>query len=50
MILYLYVNDIILAIDSIESIKTTKKWMSNHFKMKDMGETTFILGIKTNGD
>jgi len=39
--LTLYVDDILLAGKNIEMIKTTKKWPSFTFEMKDMGEARY---------
>jgi hypothetical protein len=27
-------------------IDTTKKWLSSNFEMKDMGEASYVLGVK----
>jgi hypothetical protein len=42
-ILSLYVDDILLAGNDMDSIVTTKKWFSSSFEMKDMGEANFVL-------
>ena len=34
----------------MDSIVTTKKWLSFTFKMKDMSETNFVLGVKITRD
>ena len=44
--LTLYVDDILLAGKNIEMIKTTKKWPSFTFEMKDMGEARYVLGVE----
>ena len=46
MILTLYVDDIQLAKNSMEMIKTTKQWLSSIFEMEDMGEAKFVLGME----
>ena len=46
IILSLYVDDILLASNDIEMIIATKGWLSSNFKMKDMGEADYILGVK----
>jgi hypothetical protein len=46
IILSLYVNDILIAGNSKEMIDTTKKWLSSNFEMKDMGEASYVLGVK----
>jgi transposase InsO family protein len=50
LILSLYVDDILLAGNDIDSIVTTKKWLSSTFEMKDMGEANFVLGVKITRD
>ena len=42
----MYVDDILLAENNKEMIDTTKKWLSSNFEMKDMGEVSYILGVK----
>jgi hypothetical protein len=27
-------------------IETTKRWLSSNFEMKDMGEASYVLGVK----
>ena len=46
IILSLYVDDILLAGNDMEMIIATKGWLSSNFKMKDMGEVDYILGVK----
>ena len=46
IILSLYVDDILLAGNNKEFIKTIKEWLSSTFEMKDMGEASFVLGVK----
>ena len=46
VILSLYVDDILLAGNSKEMIDTAKKWLSSNFEMKDMGEASYVLGVK----
>ena len=46
VIFSLYVDDILLAGNSKEMIDTTKKWLSSNFEMKDMGEASYVLGVK----
>ena len=46
VILSLYVNDILLAGNSKEMIDTTKKWLSSNFEMKDIGDASYVLGVK----
>ena len=46
VILSLYVDDILLDGNSKEMIDTAKKWLSSNFEMKDMGEASYVLGVK----
>ena len=46
VILSLYVNDILLAKNSKEIIDIAKRWLSLNFEMKDMGEASYVLGVK----
>nr|GEZ99807.1 retrovirus-related Pol polyprotein from transposon TNT 1-94 [Tanacetum cinerariifolium] len=44
--LILYVHDIIIMGNGILSLQSVKDYLRKCFAMKDLGETTFILGIK----
>ena len=44
--LVLYVDDILLIGNDIPMLQSVKIWLSNKFSMKDLGEASFILGIK----
>lgn len=44
--LVLYVDDILLASNSLDLLKETKKALSTSFDMKDLGETSYVLGIE----
>ena len=46
VILTLYVDDILLVENNMEYLLTIKEWLSFNFQMKDMGETSYILGVK----
>ena len=46
MLLTLYVGDILLAGNNMEISQTTKQWLSFVFKMKDMGEATYVLAVE----
>ena len=46
IILSLYVDDILLVGNNKEFIKTINEWLSSTFEMKDMGEASFVLGVK----
>ena len=43
--LTLYVDDILLARNNMKMIQITK-WLSSVFKMKDLGEVSYVLGLK----
>src|SRR5215469_13421401 len=49
-ILSLYVDDILIAGTSLSFMNTIKSWLSLNFKMKDFGETEFILGVRIQRD
>ena len=42
----LYVNNILLIGNDISMLTMVKRWLSKEFFMKDLGEATYILGIK----
>ncbi|GJV40477.1 retrotransposon protein, putative, ty1-copia subclass [Tanacetum coccineum] len=44
--LILYVDDIIIMRNHIPSLQSVKDYLGKSFAMKDLGEATFILGIK----
>ena len=44
--LVLYVDDILLIGNDIPMLQSVKVWLSNQFSMKDLGEASYILGIK----
>ena len=44
--LVLYVDDILLIGNVVSVLQSFKIWLSKNFSMKDLGETTYILGIK----
>ncbi|GJR79860.1 retrotransposon protein, putative, ty1-copia subclass [Tanacetum coccineum] len=48
--LILYVDDIIIIGNHISSLQNVKDYLGKCFAMKDLGEATFILGIKTYRD
>ena len=48
--LVLYVDDILLIGNDIPMLTTVKIWLSKEFSMKDLGEASFILGIKVYRD
>ena len=44
--LILYVDDILLMGNDVGLMTDVKLWLSNTFSMKDLGEATYILGIR----
>jgi hypothetical protein len=49
-ILILYVDDILLASNDVSLLQETKRFLSSHFEMKDLGEARFVLGIEIHRD
>ena len=50
LIISLYVDDLLLASDSLDELERVKADLQNCFDMDDMGEATFALGIKITRD
>jgi Reverse transcriptase (RNA-dependent DNA polymerase) len=48
--LILYVDDILLASNDKNMIRETKKFLFKHFDMKNLGETSYVLGLKIHRD
>ena len=46
IILFLYVDDILLATNDIGLLHETKRFLSKQFEMKDFGDASFVLGIQ----
>jgi hypothetical protein len=46
----LYVDDMLLIGNSMNTIKEGKKKLSSSFNMKDIGATNFILGMEIKRD
>ncbi|KAL0433635.1 UNVERIFIED_CONTAM: hypothetical protein Slati_2697800 [Sesamum latifolium] len=44
--LVLYVDDILLIGNDVKMLRDIKAWLSTQLSMKDMGEASYILGIK----
>ena len=44
--LVMYVDDILLIGNDVSILKSIKIWLSKNFSMKDLGEATYIFGIK----
>ncbi|KAL0349844.1 UNVERIFIED_CONTAM: Retrovirus-related Pol polyprotein from transposon RE1 [Sesamum radiatum] len=45
--LMLYVDDILLICNDVKILGDTKVWLSTPFSMKDLGQASYILGIKS---
>jgi hypothetical protein len=41
-----YVYDILLIGNEVQMLNSVKEYLNNNFSMKDMGEATYVLGIK----
>ncbi|KAM1740735.1 hypothetical protein ACFX12_010944 [Malus domestica] len=46
MALLVYVDDVILAGNNLREIEETKLFLSQHFKLKDLGKVKYFLGIE----
>ena len=44
--LVLYVDDILLATNDTDLLVEKKKLLSSHIDMKDLGKTSYVLGIQ----
>ena len=44
--LVLYVDDILIIGNDVRTLSSVKRWLSQQFDMKDLGEVTYILGIR----
>ena len=44
--LVLYVDDILLATNDTDLLVERKKLLSSHIDMKDLGKTSYVLGIQ----
>ncbi|KAJ9561242.1 hypothetical protein OSB04_006402 [Centaurea solstitialis] len=44
--LVLYVDDILLIGNDVPTLQSVQSWLSKCFRMKDLGEAVYILGIK----
>ena len=48
--LVLYIDDILLAINDIYLLHDIKRFLSNIFEMKDLGDASFVLWIQIHRD
>jgi len=46
VIIYLYIDDMLIFSTTMIGIVETKRYLTSIFKMKDLGEVDIILGIK----
>ena len=44
--LVLFVDDILLIRNDVETLSNVKKWLAEQFQMKDLEEASYILGIQ----
>ena len=44
--LVLYVDDILLIGNHVETLSNVKNWLAKQFQMKDLGEASYVLGIQ----
>ena len=42
----LYVDDILLIGNDVGMLSSVKAWLSKNFSTKDLGEVTYVLGIR----
>ncbi|KAJ9562492.1 hypothetical protein OSB04_007652 [Centaurea solstitialis] len=49
-ILVLYVDDILIASNNKDMLFGTKRFLSNNFDMKDLGEASYVIGIEIHRD
>ena len=49
-LLFLYVNDILLATNDKGMMHGVKQFISKNFYMKNMGEASYVIGIKIHRD
>ena len=42
----LYVDDILIIGNDVGMLSSVKAWLSKNFSMKDLGEATYVLGIR----
>ena len=46
IIVAVYVDDILLACNSTKKMEQVKKELGGYFKVNDLGELTYFLGVK----
>lgn len=50
IILVLYVDDILLASNNLDMLHDSKRMLSHNFDMKDLGDASYVIGIKIHRD
>ena len=50
VVIAFYVDDLAIAGPDLNAVKSTKQQLSEHFKMKDLGEMTQFCGIRVQQD
>ena len=48
--LILYIDDILLMRDDVKLLTEVKDWLATQFKIKDLGNANYVLGIQILGD
>ena len=46
IILLVYVDDILIASNNVDAVKTFKHFLDNKFKLKDLGTLKYFLGLE----
>lgn len=41
-----FLNDPLLVGSNLEMLEDTKSWLSSNFEMKDIGEASYIVGVR----
>jgi len=49
-VLLLYINDMIIINDNVHVITQLKKFLNQHFEMKDLDKLNYFLGLKVSSD
>ena len=44
--LIIYVDDILIIGNDVGSLTSVKMWLTKQFQMKDLGEASYVLGIR----
>lgn len=49
MVIYSYVDDMIITEDDIDRIQATREYLQHQFEMKDQGSLRYFLGLRLQG-